>query len=232
MSAQEVGAGAIWEFQMDFEDTGKRKKYVVLLNTCVDHEDFFVAALTTSRAYQYRDFGPKQCGCPENSCYRIDPGQVACFTVTTYVQFNNTGRLRFTDLRAKVAAGSAKYLLSLPQERLFSVMNCALKSVDLAGDMHVRVEKTLKSLEEVRKKERAAAKVSAKPLPHAAMPALVVNRLTPNFVRAELTKYGKTPDYFCDVLGIPVQEFEDFDKRPDGPPDQDIQAALDICREQ
>ncbi len=224
MNASDASAGAVWECQLDFRDgTGKRKKYVILLNTCVAPEEYFVAAVTTSNANRYRKMGSKQCGSPEVPCYRIDIGQVTCFPVKTFIQFDNTDRLKPTKLQEMVVAGNAKYLLNLPQDRLFSVMNCALKSDDIEGDMLALIKKTLKSLEEARKKALESAKQ-----PAFALTPGVANRLTPNFVRSELVRCGKTPEDFCALLGIPIQE---FDKRINGPFDPDIQVALDICKE-
>lgn len=86
------------------------------------------------------------CGCPKWQCYRIDPGQEACFPKPTFVQFDNGFPINRKGLDDLAKAGKARYVQPLAEVRFRSILKCAKDSVDLEGWAIVLVESTLKAL--------------------------------------------------------------------------------------
>lgn len=140
-------AGSVWWVLVDFgQSRGEQEKFIVLLIDCLSNGDRSVGVFTTSQDRHYPGMGAAPCGCPKWQCYRIDPGQEACFTKPTFVQFDNgfpINRAGFGD-RAKI--GKARYLQALAEVRFRSILKCAKDSVDLEGWAITLIEKTLKSL--------------------------------------------------------------------------------------
>lgn len=205
MSAFE--AGSIWKATVDFGvGDGVRDKFFVLLNSWSDSPKHLLAAFTTSNSARYsaRETS-KQCGCPAAPCYRVEVGQVTCFPVKTWIQFDNVHPTRPDALEQRRAAGTAKHLLDLPTDLLFSVLHCAKKSNDLTGEKLAMIETTLKRLEQERERARKAkppTKASAPPPP----PSPPSSALTIESLRTELARCGKCEAELCDLLGIPVED--------------------------
>jgi len=142
-------AGAVWTGQIDFGDgTGERKKYFVLLNDCLDGEQFFVALTTSQTRYGET---PSPCGCPNAPCYRIEPREVACFTVRTWIQFDNSGYLSRAGLENLTKEGKVTFLQMLDEDKIRSVLACAKKSLDIPRRNLALIDRTLREKLEQRK---------------------------------------------------------------------------------
>lgn len=162
-------AGAVWWGMLDFGE-GERKKYFVLLNDCLQPGDHFFAAITTSQgAKRYRGETTAACGCPAAPCYRIEAGQEPCFSVTTWVQFDNAAPVTRERLDSMGRAGKSGFHGMLDPNRIRSVLNCALKSKDLPGRDADLIRRTLKAMSAPAKKPTAAPSAPKQPSPFAAL---------------------------------------------------------------
>lgn len=170
-------AGSVWWGLMDFDGQRERRKYLVFLNDCTQDGERFVAAMTTSGgAMRYVGETASPCGCPAPPCYRIDQGQEACFSVTTWVQFDNVHEIGRAKLETWVKQGKAGFLQMLANERIRSVLNCAKKSKDIAKRYLVQIEQTLKSMNSA-KKAPAPGPVAPTSAPSAASAAIEAVRV-------------------------------------------------------
>lgn len=152
-------AGSVWWARLKFHGV-EHKKFLVLLNDVSGDADHFVAAITTSNAKRYHG-QTSACGCPEMQCYRIDERQEKCFEFTTWVQYDNTIPLTRAQLETARRDGKADFVQMLQEDRIRSVMNCALKSIDLPGDDIARITKTLKAM----KTKSVPAQPAKSPIP-------------------------------------------------------------------
>jgi hypothetical protein len=153
--------GAVWAGRIDFGDgTGERKKFLVLLNDCLEGEEFF-AALTTSK-HKYGET-PSPCGCPNAPCYRIEAGQVDCFPVRTWIQFDNANYLTPVRLQHLAQERRATFVQMLDDDKIRSVLACAKKSVDIPRRVLARIDRTLKAKLTERKTPSKRATIAAEP---------------------------------------------------------------------
>ncbi len=127
---------------VDFGD-GVRKKYFVLLSECENEAEHFVVAFTTSQQ-RYQGETTSQCGCPDLPCFRIDVGHEPCFSVKTWVQFDNVHPIQHARFQEMAKAG-ATFVHKLHPDRIRAVLNCAKKSKDIAGRDLSLIDRTLKS---------------------------------------------------------------------------------------
>jgi hypothetical protein len=161
-------AGCVWWGFLDF-GKGPAKKYFVLLTDCVDVGDQAIVAITTSKGEER--YGPatatgKPCRCPDQSCFRIDRGQEACFAVTTWVQFDNgpqVARVSRAGLDASEKAHQGGFLKVLDSERIRSLLKCATQSKDIATRDISRIDAKLKALLAALKAAATASKAPSNP---------------------------------------------------------------------
>jgi hypothetical protein len=156
-------AGSVWWFRHDFGgDRGEIKKYCVFLSDC-SVSGGALLAITTSRARRYHGQTASPCGYPDNPCYRIEPGEEACFPETTFVQFDNLRTFTRKELDGYEARGKAGYLQPLSEQRFRSILNCAKKSDDIPGSALQIIERTIKSLKPSRQTPPKGQPVAAPP---------------------------------------------------------------------
>ena len=132
----EYRAGAVWWLVMDFQrGRGDEDKFIVLLSDW-DSGESGVAVFATSQAKWYPRvaLAVPPCGCPVESCYRIDPKQVRCFTRTTFVEFGNPYPFNRKGLEDSAREGKAEFKLRIVGDRLRAILKCAILSGDIDGD--------------------------------------------------------------------------------------------------
>jgi hypothetical protein len=140
-------AGSVWWLVLDFgKGQGEQEKFIVLLSDCLVNGDRGVFAFATSQGRHYPGMGASPCGCPKMQCYRIDPGLEACFSKTTFVQFNNAYPITRAGLDDYIKAGKARFVHTLAETRFRSILKCAKDAVDLEGWAIALIDQTLKSL--------------------------------------------------------------------------------------
>jgi hypothetical protein len=145
MSAEHQVAGSVWlALDVNFSNDTKNK-YIVLLSECRTSEERFVVAFTTSRGNRYNGETTSQCGCPTRSCYRIEAGQEPCFSITTWIQYDNVYNISCKNFQELVQARQVVFQQMLNADRIRSVLNCAKKSIDIKQGDKALIEKTLKS---------------------------------------------------------------------------------------
>lgn len=144
-------AGCVWRATVDFGD-GPREKYFVLLTDCLQPEEKAIVAIATSRGverYGSAVASGKAC-CQPSPCFRIDPGQEACFARTTWVQFDNGPHVgpsvNRVGLDEEEKAGKAKFVQMLGGDRIRSLLRCAAASKDIPKRDKMRIDAKLKAL--------------------------------------------------------------------------------------
>jgi len=153
-------AGGVWSGMFDFQKgAGLQKKFFVLLTNCVANGPDVLMAFATSKGvkqYAAGAMSTSPCGCPSHSFFRIEAGQEPCFSVQTWIGFNNTRTITPTKLVAIQGSGDAVFEQMLADDRIRSMLRCATKSIDIAKRDIAVIEATLKPLV-------AAAKTAPKP---------------------------------------------------------------------
>lgn len=216
-------AGSVWWCYVDFNDgEGERKKYFVFLSDCADNGEQAALAFTTSRGYRYHGQGESPCGCPANPCFRIEPGEEACFRdATTFVQFDNTWLMVRPKIAMLESAGKAGFLQHLSEQRLRSILNCAKKSLDTPGRVLQLVDRTIKSL-------KPSRQTPPKGQPTVAVPSFVSAEILSVRVRVQ-KRCGTCRDQLAGAMGVAEVEITRILAGGDAPASflADIGAGLD-----
>jgi len=156
--------------------------------------------MTTSKGekrYGVTANGPP-CGCPSASCYRIDQGQEPCFDLPTWVQYDNIFAPTQSDLEEQRKAGKVEFIQMLSPDRVRSVMNCAVKSIDLEGRHIEQIKKTLGAM-----KVKASGTAQAPKLTQAKTPL--------DSVLEHLASHGQPcRRNFCELADISEVELADI----------------------
>ena len=148
-------AGALWLRQHDFgRGKGPQSKFIMLLCDC-DDAGPVRAAFATSKGKWYPRTDAKPgpgCGCPDESCFRIDPGPTdRCFTCRTFIEFNNTHPVTRMGLEAEEQRGDALFKYRMTGDPLRAILKCALRSEDIEGEDMDRIEAAYKAMAPTKK---------------------------------------------------------------------------------
>lgn len=230
----EYRAGAVWWVRIDFgQGRGPQEKFILLLTDCPSTGAYDLFAFVTSQARWYQGMSTAQCGCPKLSCYRIDPGQEACFKVPTFVQFGNMHPISRAGLDDFVRNGNAKFIQRIGEVRFRSVLKCATQSVDITGERLAMIKATLAAL-------GSTSTATGKPTLAQAATAKTTQATAPLFLSVEVmhlktqiaARCGPCRDEFAVLMDITVADLALIltgAKQPSADFTRNIDAGLDAA---
>jgi len=193
-------AGAVWEVLHDFKKgEGPQKKYVVLLNDCLQATDRFFCAFATSKGLKHFPVQTaKPCGAPDHAYFRIDPTEENCFPDQTWVVFSNIIVLSKQELEQRAAHAIGSFKQMLKEDRIRSVLNCATKADDVDGHVEEAIKQTVTAMNA----KSAAAK-------QAAATAMAVQK-PPNAKELKAALTGMNMYDFEELTGVTAKQVKDL----------------------
>jgi len=133
----------IFHKRFRFDDGALGQKFLVVLNTPSNGEDFQVCR-TTSQQHRYPNVIQEGCA-PRAACFKMRAG-VDFFQKDTWIQFHDIRDYPISMLLEDIGDEVAIPQTVMKLQNISALLNCILKSEDIEGDRKIIFKRTLKEL--------------------------------------------------------------------------------------